>query len=107
MIAADSPPLREALERLLRSVDHIRSGVKGDEPGAGDIVVAPAADCPPDCCAELVARGVNVIVLAAVPRPREQAAYNAAGVYAYVPMAVDTTELTDAIAAALRATATG
>ena len=53
------------------------------------IVVTPASECEIERCAKLAARGLTVIILAAIPRPLEQERYLRAGAAAYVPMTID------------------
>ena len=65
-----------------------------------DIVIAPASDCPPIDCAELVKSGARVIVLAPIPRESERIRYENAGVSAYIAMTVGTQELLKAIVTA-------
>jgi len=70
------------------------------EPKSG-VVVATSPACKPDECAELVNRGLSVIVLAPVPSAKEEARYRSAGASAYLPMVINLTPLFAAVAALL------
>ena len=78
---------------------HAAALASGDVSPA-DIVIAPASDCPPPDCAELVKSGARVIVLAPIPRESERLRYENAGVSAYIAMTVGTQELLKAIVTA-------
>ncbi len=65
------------------------------------VLVAPAPDLPVRSCRQATINGLRVIVLAPVPREREQLAYEDAGAYAYIPMSVDIRELAKRISALL------
>lgn len=64
---------------------------------AGDVIVSPAADLSVEDCVRLAGRGVHVIILAPLPRPSEEERYARAGAAGYLPMAVDTAPLVQAI----------
>ena len=64
---------------------------------ASDILVVPAAELSLPACEDLASRGFQVIVLAALPRPLDEASYRAAGATAYVLMTIDPAPLVDAI----------
>lgn len=83
------------LERIPGLDLFTRDGMTALQPK--DIVVATTTDCPTERVAELAASGVRVIILAAVPRTTDSDRYRQAGAEAYIPMAVDTTQLVDAI----------
>lgn len=100
-ILAASPVLADALRHLVRTLEHPAPQIADGPPSAGDIVVAPAADCSPSCCAEYAAMGAHVVVLASFPRDSERETYRRAGAAAYVTMAVGTGELRAAISALL------
>lgn len=105
VVSADGA-LRRALVSRLANAPGITARVQADVPRdwdfpEGDIVVVPATEVPPNRCQSLVASGVHVIVLAALPRQVERASFLAAGALAYVTMAVDLSPLTDAILKAL------
>lgn len=59
----------------------------------GDVVVAPGSECSPEACADLVARGARVIILAPLPGEIERQRYLAAGAFAYLPMVIDSRPL--------------
>lgn len=76
----------------------------------GDVVITTNRECPPETCSELVLSGLQVIVLAAVPRETERVRYAAAGADCYLPMHVDLLRLaralgTDAVERPARASA--
>jgi hypothetical protein len=95
ILTAD-PVLRNALVARLREpgtgVAELRIEV-GNHMGPLDVVVAPTTDCPPERCAELDARGANVVILAPIPRDDERERYLAAGARGYIPMNVDAAQL--------------
>ncbi len=105
VVSADGA-LRRALVSRLTDAPGITARVQADVPRdwdfpSGDILVIPATEVPPKRCRSLVAAGIHVIVLAALPRQLERASFLAAGALAYVAMAVDLSALTDAIQRAL------
>jgi len=105
VVSADGA-LRRALVSRLSNAEGLTARVQADVPRdwdfpEGDVIVVPATEVPPDRCQSLVAAGVHVIVLAALPRQVERASFLAAGALAYVTMNVDLSSLTDAILKAL------
>ncbi|MGK2964220.1 MAG: hypothetical protein ACSLFM_01290 [Tepidiformaceae bacterium] len=105
-ILAASDALRGALAMRLAEARTIAPSVTLD--GAmerGDIAVVSALDYPPPACNELVRQGIRVVVLAPVARESDREEFMQAGVYAYLPMAVDADELVDHLEGALRPTA--
>lgn len=100
-LAVSDGSLRRAL--VSRLVPILGSGLFAGVPPvqrtihAGDVVVSPAADLAVDDCERLSARGVHVIILAPLPRPSEEERYARAGAANYLPMAVDTAPLVQAI----------
>lgn len=64
----------------------------------GDIVLTTPTDCPPAHCAEAVARGFHVIVLAPVRREAERIAYTDTGALRYMVMRIEEmSELIEAV----------
>lgn len=63
-----------------------------DQLSAGDLVLTTPADCSPAFCAQLVAAGVHVVILAPVVREADGARYRRAGAE-YIPMLVNTQQL--------------
>ncbi len=106
-ILAATPGLRAGLRAELASVP----GVALEEPNSqapwapGDIVIVPVSECSPRRCAEFIATGVTVIVLAEFPNKAERNLYWTTGASAYIPMTPGSTELTDAVIAVTTATA--
>ncbi len=84
------PALRRALLAHLEADESLPVAAGSDpaEIQPGDVVVAPSSDCLPERCAEFAARGARVIVLATLPAEAERQRYLAAGVFAYLPMAI-------------------
>ncbi|MBE7518789.1 MAG: MarR family transcriptional regulator [Thermoflexaceae bacterium] len=84
------PALRRALLAHLEADESLPVAAGSDpaEVKPGDVVVAPSSDCLPERCAEFAARGARVIVLATLPAEAERQRYLAAGVFAYLPMAI-------------------
>ena len=66
--------------------------------GYADMVITVDSSCPPAVCADLVHLAPAVIVLAAIPRPADEARYRAAGAAAYLPMEVSADALLAAAA---------
>lgn len=54
-----------------------------------EVVISTTADCPSAICDEWTRRGLQVVVLAAIPKPEEGARYQTAGARAYIPMTAD------------------
>ncbi len=54
----------------------------------GDVLISTPMDCPAERCARLAEAGVRVMILAPVPRDKEQQLYRRAGAAAYLPMSV-------------------
>lgn len=97
-IAVGDARLRAALEghlasrfRLLTEPDTMHAG------SAGQVVVAGSSYLTPSECADLVASGAAVVVLAPVPRDAERDQYLAAGASSYVAMTIDRESLVRAI----------
>lgn len=67
-----------------------------DQLRVGDLVLTTPADCSPAFCAQLVAGGVKVIILAPVVREADRARYRRVGAE-YIPMLVDTGQLFEAL----------
>lgn len=65
--------------------------------GVGRVIVVAAGYLTPGECAELVAGGAAVVVLAPVPRDAERDQYLAAGASSYVAMTLDRESLVRAI----------
>ena len=72
--------------------DALRPVLNADGP-LPTVLVAPASDLPVRSCRQAAINGLRVIVLAPVPRERDQLAYEDAGAYAYIPMSIDSREL--------------
>ena len=68
---------------------------------SGDLVLTTPSDCSPAQCGELVRDGVQVVLLAPVPRETDRANYAFAGAR-YIPMLVNTGELFDVLLEAAR-----
>lgn len=99
-----SEALRGALAMRLAEAPAIAPHVmRNGELAPGDIAVVSALEHPPESCTELVQRGIWVVVLAPVAREAERAEFIQAGVYAYLPMAVDADELVERLEGALGA----
>ncbi|HET7737607.1 MAG TPA: hypothetical protein VFK32_03450, partial [Tepidiformaceae bacterium] len=64
-------------------------------------------DYPPEACRQLVAIGVQVLVLAPVPREGDRKKFADAGVLAYLPMTVDADDLMVWVEGALHRTGHG
>lgn len=91
--------LRKALESLVNAAGDFELGSRSDWPERGELVIATTGDLPADRARVFVTGGVHVVVLAAVPRVRERARYDAAGVAAYLPMNADGHRLIDELRA--------
>jgi hypothetical protein len=91
--------LRKALTERLCCTPGVDLSQDGPQlhAGLGDIVIATALECSPERVASMVAAGLHVIVLSAIPREREKVSYEKAGAEAYLPMAIDTTQLVEAV----------
>ena len=95
-VQANSGLLRRALELFLaeslgESVDVVDDSAF--RAGRADILITVDSSCPPAACAELARLAPSVIVLAAIPRPADEARYRAAGAVAYLPMEVSASSL--------------
>lgn len=100
VVTADGALRRALVARLDRVPglhDHASGAPDFAAIRAGEIVISTPTDCPPERAAELTRSGIAVIILAAIPRPGEQARYERAGVTAYIPMLIDGVELLRAI----------
>jgi len=95
IVSRDSALRRALLARLNRAPDPLllTGGSSCDVLPESGIVVVPSPDCSMDACAQLVAQGCTVIILAAVLRDSERERYLKAGATAYVPMAIDSEQL--------------
>jgi hypothetical protein len=103
-VRANSGFLRRALELFLaeslgESVDVVDESVF--LAGHADMVITVDSSCPPAACAELARSAAAVIVLAAIPRPVDEARYRAAGAVAYLPMEVSAHSLLAAASGAM------
>lgn len=101
-ILAAAPGLRAGLRAELGGLPGValEEHDSAAQLSSGDIVIAPVSECSPHRCAELVASGACVIVLAALPTEAERQRYWTTGANAYVPMTPGSTELADAVLAA-------
>jgi DNA-binding NarL/FixJ family response regulator len=73
-----------------------------NEPGDPVLALLPVSECSLDRCRQLAAEGLSVLVLAAIPRRDEKAAYLAAGAVAYLPMTVSPAGLVDDVREAIQ-----
>lgn len=84
-VLSRNPVLSEAISWVLGGDPALRPvPFPGDE--APDVVVATPDACSPCHCAELTRDSLRVILLCALPTPRQEAAYRSAGASAYLPM---------------------
>lgn len=98
VVTGDSALKRALVGRIQRAPDFHLPASDGsfDQLGAGDLVITTPADCSPAFCAQLVAGGVKVIILAPVVREADLARYRRVGAE-YIPMLVDTEQLFEAL----------
>jgi CheY-like chemotaxis protein len=91
VLTADFPLRRALLAHIagVRDGPEVAAEVPGlAHPAPGDVAVVPATECSPQQVASLAGRGVNVIVLAAIPREHERLQYLEGGAASYLPMTV-------------------
>jgi hypothetical protein len=103
VVAMDDPGLARVLGFWLKDALHepILVSSNADGTAAGDVVITTPGDGDPIAAAELVARGVSVIVLAPVSRSEEGERYRRAGA-TYLAMSMDNNSaLIEAVRAAL------
>ena len=98
VVTGDRALKRALVGRIQRAHDFHLPASDGsfDQLGAGDLVLTTPADCSPAFCAQLVAAGVKVIILAPVVREADRARYRRCGA-GYIPMLVDTEQLFEAL----------
>lgn len=104
-IAIDDPGLAKVLAAWLKDVlgRPVCVRTDADRLSSGDVMLTTTGDTDPVSTAELVGRGVRVIVLAPVIRPDEAARYRRGGAQ-YFPMSLDNNDpLAQAIQEALDA----
>lgn len=81
--------VRIANHDLKQAVETALASVRGREMvgrlAGRELLVSTTRDLPPEDCTAHIEAGVFVLVLAAIPRPAEEAAYEAAGAR-YLPM---------------------
>jgi nucleotide-binding universal stress UspA family protein len=101
--------LRDAILRLLARLDGNTSvePVDLERVPNGATVITSSSDCTLARCAALAARGVRVIVLASLPSLPQKTAYLSVGSTAYLPMVLDSRELSEALADARRRSCNG
>lgn len=85
--------------RLARTTEGSIALSRGETDGmcAGDIVVAPVADCDLRRARSLVARGLHVFVLAPSPTTDDRLHYLDAGIAEFLPMDADGRNLDRAV----------
>jgi nucleotide-binding universal stress UspA family protein len=96
--------LRAGIQRLLVRLDP-QAAVEPIELEAvpdGALVITSASDCTLARCAALARRDVRAIVLASLPSQRQKSEYLSVGAAAYLPMGLNHSELSRAIAVAAR-----
>ena len=97
VVTADARLKKALLERFARGGFALAdSDGTFEELERGNLVVTTPADCSPVAAKTLTRAGVIVVVLAPVTREQERAAYAQVGAR-YVPMAMDTGPLFDAL----------
>jgi DNA-binding NarL/FixJ family response regulator len=99
-VATTDATLHRALRSRLSRAEGFSVSDFGRASGAltmGDIVITTVSECPVDHCAEMAAKGLAIIILAAIPRQSEADQYRAAGAAAYVAMTVDSEDLMSAV----------
>ncbi len=82
--------LGTALREFLPGVP-IESGDLED--GSGGVVIAAPGSCSPSECRRLAQQGTRIIVISPIALVSERRIYEEAGVFAYLPMQIDATEL--------------
>jgi len=87
---------------LARTLDRALGGPitildSADQSHDGAVLVATTSECSPDECAGLGLAGRQVVILAALPSEFQRRMYLDAGASGYLPMAIDTRPLIEAI----------
>lgn len=96
------PRLRQALTLHLAGSFIVAAEDASADEDPPRLVLTTTIDTKPELCAELVATGNVVVVLAAVPRDHEQELYEAAGASHYLAMSLEPGELDTALQDAAR-----